>query len=787
VSEPARAVLGRPLKTATPWRRAVASAALLCLLLAPRGAAGEAPQDPKPPPQKEIGDLARKYATVAEWEGSFDASETGSVSWNSAGGANSGSSHVNRTSTGRFRIARNTSQGWEPERGMFHWGDSTREVSGEAGAAEAIESSEWSKYGQGYEWRDRVSGEVPLTGSEFEIWLGAKEAWVRVGNARDTLAYERVGRSVTDESRGDGQVHLKTTPIRKSDRVEGFLPPLSTNIWNSAASYRVASGGPGVLTFSCEGSWRADTRPSTPEITHRSRVTLIPIYDDLEVQVTIDGYEKWLPSGSVEDPSAAGSHFLASAVLVSRTGKIPPPAKSFQFELLDVSREPGVCMNWPRLGAGGDHPPAEDPAPDLRFAAGSGTILTKEHLAAEVRPTRNPVGRDSAAVRVDSYDFGGTATLRVRCVLDDQREIFGQLQTPAGRLLSIPIPFRRGGSRVADFWKKLRKVDGADADDLDDDPVGDGNRGDGFSTFEEYRGFVVNRGHLRTKPGRKDLFVSNRIGDKALAGLEKLSSLTKLEVHHDLRRDEMPVSRRMNVNRSAGSPRTSGEYQHGVILKIVKGGVYSKAIIPVGLIGRPKVTDHVEILGSLFAPGNEDEVSAVIAHELLHSIGVLHHGDTDIRYVEWSRKARTISGVEEAWYEERRIEPVKGGWRYVGSAYPIRLLDGDGNEYRAQDDPVYLVDPKKGYVGCFGGEHSGDVDCVMRYRCAAAFRPGLGPQFDRLKVPEAEPRGWKLCTSEVGTDFNGPNRRFIRYGNAKRGNCEKRFCVRDDAPAPKAP
>ncbi len=768
------------------WRRLLAVAALLTLLLATAKATGDAPQDETPPLPQELSELARKYAAVAEWRGIFDASETGSVSWTSVGGDNRGFQSVDRKSRGHFRIQRNTSYGWEPERGMFQWG-ADNEVSGEITVADDIQSSGWHKGGQGQEWRDQLSGTAPAVGPQFGIWLDRKHAWIRVGDPNEArMLYQRVGRIVYDEGRGDGLVHLKTMSLNKTERQSGFLPPFRSDFWTSAATYRVAAQGPGVLHFQCVGKEIARTQQ--PQITHRSRVTLFPIYDDLEVKVTIEGYEKWLPKGSLANRSMPGNHLSARAMLVPKAGGAKTPTvKCFRFELVDASREPGVCMNWPLLGADDDQPPEKDPAPDLRFAADHGAILTKENLSAELKPVQNSEGRESASARIDSYDFGGTAELQVVCVLEGGREICGVLETGESQLLPIPIPYRRGGSRIARAWQERNKVSGADGDDLDDQPVGDGNRGDGFSTFEEYRGFVWDRAHHRTRPGHKDLFVHNAIGKKAMDGIYLFTDRTHLDVRYELRRDEMPLSRRMNVNRSPDSPRASQEHQHGLVLDLIDGAIASEAVIE-GDVWRPKHTTMVVILKSLLAPEQSVELAATIAHELLHAIGVHHHGETDLGNVEWVRKERMANGILESWFEERQVGWDSGAFAYLGQAFTIRLLRPNGSEIRAQDFPKLLTSPVIKYVGCHGGQHSGVVDCVTRYDCANAFKLPGRPR-DRILSP-GEPTGMGLCTTAVGTAFNAPapgqkdHSTFVRYGDATRGGCCKQFGVRDDAPHP---
>jgi hypothetical protein len=348
-------------------------------------------------------------------------------------------------------------------------------------------------------------------------------------------------------------------------------------------------------------------------------------------------------------------------------------------------------------------------------------------------------------------------------------------------LASIPLPHRSTGSRIARAWAERQKLSGSDAEDLDAMPAGDGNAGDGFSNFEEYRGFVENRDHVRTKPARKDFFVQNAIGARALPGLMLFTDLTQLATHYELRTDEMPASRRMNVNRSADSPRTSQEHQHGVILQQIGGTVASMADIE-GETWRPKATNLVVILSLLFDPKMYDELRVTVAHELLHSIGVRHHGEID-ENVEWSRGERVVNGVKESWFQERPLRWSGDTFVYANESAParrIRIFTPAGQEIRASDNPIRLATPAIFWIGRHGGQHSGVVDCVMRYDCAKVYlRPGR--PLDRFLSP-GEPIGLGLCTQSAGTDFNQAGSDKLRYADSVMGKCRLQFCVRDDAP-----
>ncbi|HEX2100820.1 MAG TPA: hypothetical protein VHF69_09160, partial [Candidatus Synoicihabitans sp.] len=456
-----------------------------------------------------------------------------------------------------------------------------------------------------------------------------------------------------------------------------------------------------------------------------------------------------------------------------------PKVKQFRFELFETSREPGVCMNWPLE--------ANDEALDLRLAAAPSfpaDLSAKDQKNVVVDTLSDERGLAYAETQIDSYDFGGHTTLRVVCVLQDGRELLGLLKSQGDELAMIPVPWRRSGSKIAKSWADRVGLNGSDGEDLDATPVGDDNQGDGFSNYEEYRGFVQLDEHLRTRPDRKDLFIRNLLGRRALPGIFRYADLTQVTVHYELQPAEMPASRRMNSNRSADSPRTCAEdqYQHGLILDKIVGGDASITDME-GDLWRPQYVSSVQILWELFDSGNEEQLASTIAHELMHATGVRHHGDWD-DYVVWLQKSREINGRVEHWFEERPASFDEGRGQFIFPATPgarIRIFKDSVNEVPAEVG-VLLPQPQIMFLGHYGQQHSGDVNCVMRYHCAQAFVIPSRPR-DRFLSP-GEPFATGICSSAVGTGFNAPQppgQAFARYSAASRGDCVHRICVRDDA------
>jgi hypothetical protein len=251
----------------------------------------------------------------------------------------------------------------------------------------------------------------------------------------------------------------------------------------------------------------------------------------------------------------------------------------------------------------------------------------------------------------------------------------------------------------------------------------------------------------------------------------------------------MPASRIMNANRSANSPRSTQEFQHGLVLTYQIGGDYSFADSDAELC-RPKNVKEVRVLWSVAFPNgkkkrttsDDNELAATIAHELCHAIGCLHHGETDIGPVVWLRKSREVDGKTEWWFEER-----KGEWNQTKKTYDpsnipgdeIRIFSTPTTEILASN-PGTLIFPYPAWVGIYGGQHSGSDKCIMRYDCADAYVLPARPRVRYLSP--GEPTGMDLCDSNTGTGINAPSAKPPRYGDGVTANCVHRFAVRDDAP-----
>jgi len=593
------------------------------------------------------------------------------------------------------------------------------------------------------------------------------------------------------------------------------------------------------------------------------RVQFWPEFDDVELEVRIEGYADWRPLGRIDAPGQPGGQPLTIiALLRSKTpGRPPPRAQLLRFQLQGTSREPGVALNWP-LGA-------RDIDPDLRLAippayAGKATMQNERQIvdftgAESLAPSGLP-GELGGAVLLESLDFGGRARLRVVARLADGRSIVGEFkQHPAGATVSIGLPYARSGEWIAESWRRAKGVAGL-AENADDEPgpAGSGCDGDGFTLFEEYRGWAVAGRHREGDPKRKDFFVLNLAGADAEPGIEIFEQLTGFRVHADLRRSEMAEDKRlMNGNRAAAPRRVE---QHGVWIKALRYAFRDE--VPAGssesylnfrgaaAVGtadarqdrplRPGLTKGIGILTrdhpeSDFnkKPHNIPARDAIfqydfaIAHELMHTVGVEHHGDGQSAYsfsFLSSRNPRNTTGrAGYFWGDDQPVTVLHENGHDLAAEVVvlwgilrnecitraprvvelIRSMPADVARvalrgFGVETPEEYLQNIQQicekettyhlelsGEMGMPGSLYSGHQDCVMRYYFADLYRAQGRPNTFYLAESGTERMGLELCESPVGTGINAASRRpQSRFGDAAegRGNCAAQICPNDAIP-----
>lgn len=552
-----------------------------------------------------------------------------------------------------------------------------------------------------------------------------------------------------------------------------------------------------------------------------------------ELRLEIDepaAYATWRPETTPERD--AGTPLEITARLVSSTGGKPnTKVESFEWELQNTSKEPGVTLNFPLK--------ATDAKFDLELdASGEHFVLTKENQKME-RAVREGW---SDTVKVVPFDWGGWSTLQVTAILADGRRVSGKLK--GKNEYGLRVPKRDKDSRIADGWKNSTGASGADKDD-DEEIAGQKDNGDGFTLYEEYRGWVHDGQHLGGNPKDKDFFVLNLIGADAEPGIDLFAGVSELAVHAKLRPEEMSEETRlMNGNHREGA---HNQDQHGVWVKTFasKSELGDDGAMTVinekgaGQAGRPGTVNGIGILArdnteSAFnKPFNlpaEDAIFAfdrAIAHELLHSVGVEHHGSGDYgMIVGYASTRNPLNKLGRPYYGTSPDKPIdlrtEGGEDVAQRDIPeyqkfreftdMMMLDRflkegadyikrNGVGYNGVNTPQDYADIRieillvfcfmhlDGSVGVDHGEHSGEEDCLMRYYFAKYYEskqpPIVGEKMFYLVEPGTERIGLQLCRSGKGTGINDAGHQpQSRYGDTAgaAGNCFEQICPNDAIP-----
>ncbi len=810
-------------------------------------------------------EVARKFAGVMEWRGFFETTERAQGASSSPSGntqyAYEGASH------GQFILSRDTKTGgWSPEDGTFTW-----RGNGQVSGLRSTTFASWDSRGFGEEWRQSDGGSAAMKNAEVSLWLNRKSVTLHSGG-------EFVGAGPQTKTgrrgvmRGTGPQAFAPTfePIDETSpgSILGFY--LGSDDKAAARRWQVVQSGPGVHSFAHEESGRTTMGIQTPvESIKRSRVVLFPVYDDVEVEVTIADYAKWRPKGSIADPKKPGNALVAHAVLKSKSGKatVLPEVERFRFELLDTSREPGICLNWPLNAKDDDY--------DLKLASFASAAATDNVAAARKflsewgmtsmgnydlaslpaggippwsfpeisengqkgelpNPPQDKAGQPFADAAIESYDFGGKSELRVTCILRDGREIIGLMKGEGGAQDLVRLPKRAGPDWIAEVWRKENDVMNLAASDDSEKVEGQPMNGDGFTLYEEYRGWVVNGQHAEGDPKRKDFFVLNMIGADARAGLELFEQLAQLRVHSKVRRWEMsPETRLMNGNHRDAPHRVD---QHGVWVKTFTRAALGDngadtPMTKAGVAGRPGITKGVGILArgnseSAFnQPYNlpaQDAIFAydrAIAHELLHAVGVEHHGPDDktgyaLKFIppnvpenkigrphyqtgdgtaitllqenghELAAATYVVYAETMARYKSMMMDMLVALWSKgpAGSSDPAEATRLAEASLRGAFDQFF---EQRGIVGKEGAAHSGDQDCVMRYYFARFYEAKSRADTLYIVTPGTERIGLEICRAGTGTGINaGSHRPQARYGNAAggAGNCFAQICPNDAIP-----
>ncbi len=234
-------------------------------------------------------------------------------------------------------------------------------------------------------------------------------------------------------------------------------------------------------------------------------------------------YEEWVPEGPKVDGSddTKGDDRLQFNVIVRDKkdhSKMYNGNFTVEWRLEDVTKYPGFCNNYP------SYDKSSDINFDLKFdpSLGKDPNFDEGRTDGTVATTKDNKGKD-ATVHVMSMDYAAWGKLKARITLDDGS--FPIIANPYYKEDAdyLTIPYDIDENKLADKWETdnhVFKKGFALTWDEDSEPKEQNGNGDGYSMFEEYRGFAVHNPkpkagekedtHLRTNIQEKDIFVYDR-------------------------------------------------------------------------------------------------------------------------------------------------------------------------------------------------------------------------------------------------------------------------------------
>ncbi len=209
-------------------------------------------------------------------------------------------------------------------------------------------------------------------------------------------------------------------------------------------------------------------------------------------------YERLVPTAAELGDESDRREISFTSGFEENEGSHEPLKGRIHFWLRNVSKNPGYCTNYSIGGKSQD-----TSGDDLRFVSGQDGIIIDpadpRHAYTESKET------SEATIIVESRDAGAFGSIQATC---EELGLIAKYEATGGQ--SIAIPADTNNNHIADYWEQQMGIlhnNYKETWDEDAYPAEQRRNGDGYTLFEEYRGFMTKNGFIRTHPSKKDVFV----------------------------------------------------------------------------------------------------------------------------------------------------------------------------------------------------------------------------------------------------------------------------------------